>query len=268
MHKKFVAALLATALAAAAVHAQNGLPGGPGSQIPNSPGGGGGGSSTGITLLTASCGISASPANITATGSISANISDTAVSASSETLNNTECGTVRRYTNTGAVAVSLPAVTGFATGFVVTLKSDAANVGGVTITPATTLDGSSSPVSLAPGQSVDIYLNSSGAWATLGYGTRTIASGYTSLGTGSISSGTCASAVTAVALNATTSDALTASFAGGTDPTTVTGYIPSTSGMLTIFAYLTAGVANFKVCNNTSSSVTPGPIALGWRVVR
>jgi len=50
-------------------------------------------------------------------------------------------------------------------------------------------------------------------------------------------------------------DVLLASFNG--DPTAATGYIPSTSGMLTIIAYPTAGTASFKVCNNTLSAIAP-----------
>jgi hypothetical protein len=57
-----------------------------------------------------------------------------------------------------------------------------------------------------------------------------------------------------------------ASFNG--DPTAVTGYTPLTTGMLTIIAYPTADTVNFKVCNNTASTITPGAITLNWRVVR
>ena len=97
-------------------------------------------------------------------------------------------------------------------------------------------------------------------------GTSTIASGTSALGTGAISSATCATAVTTAATNTATTDVVTASFNG--DPTAVTGYIPLTTGMLTIIAYPTANNVNFKVCNNTSASITPGAITLNWRVVR
>jgi hypothetical protein len=52
------------------------------------------------------------------------------------------------------------------------------------------------------------------------------------------------------------------------DPTSTTGYSPSSSGMLTIVKYPTSGNVNFKVCNNTANSVTPGAATLNWRVVR
>jgi hypothetical protein len=96
--------------------------------------------------------------------------------------------------------------------------------------------------------------------------TSTIASGATAMGTGAIGSGACASAVTATATNAATTDVITASF--NADPTAVTGYIPSTNGMLTIIPWLTSGQANFKVCNNTGASITPGAVTINWRVVR
>jgi hypothetical protein len=96
--------------------------------------------------------------------------------------------------------------------------------------------------------------------------TQTIASGTSALGTGAISSGACASAVTTSATGVATTDAIIASF--NSDPTATTGYSPSTSGMLTIITYPTTGNVNFKVCNNTSSSITPGAVTLNWRVVR
>lgn len=96
--------------------------------------------------------------------------------------------------------------------------------------------------------------------------TTTIASGTSALGTSAISSAACATAVTTSAPNTATTDVVMASFNG--DPTAVTGYIPLTAGMLSIISYPTSGNVNFKVCNNTSSSITPGAITLNWRVVR
>jgi hypothetical protein len=96
--------------------------------------------------------------------------------------------------------------------------------------------------------------------------TETIASGTVSLGTSAIASASCASAVTATASGVVTTDTIQASFSG--DPTSTTGYIPLTTGMLTIITYPTSGNVNFKVCNNTGSSITPGAVTLNWRVVR
>ncbi|MGD0500046.1 MAG: hypothetical protein ABSC23_16600 [Bryobacteraceae bacterium] len=94
----------------------------------------------------------------------------------------------------------------------------------------------------------------------------TVASGTAALGTGAISSGACAAAVTVSASGVSTTDVIQASFNG--DPTAIVGYVPSTSGMLTIIPYPTAGNVNFKVCNNSSAAITPGSITLNWRVTR
>lgn len=96
--------------------------------------------------------------------------------------------------------------------------------------------------------------------------TRTIASGTSALGTGAIGSGACATAVTTTATGTATTDVINWGFNG--DPTAVTGYVPLSTGMLAIIAYPSSGNVNFKVCNNTSSSITPGAITLNWNVHR
>ena len=96
--------------------------------------------------------------------------------------------------------------------------------------------------------------------------TVTVASGTSALGTSAISSAACATVVTTAGTGIATTDVITAGFNG--DPTAVTGYAPATTGMLTIIAYPSSGNVNFKVCNNTSASITPGAITLNWRVVR
>jgi uncharacterized cupin superfamily protein len=108
-----------------------------------------------------------------------------------------------------------------------------------------------------------------GAAITLNWNVGTshlIASGTSALATSAISSGTCASVMTASAPNVQTTDAITTSFNG--DPTAVTGYSPSSNGMLTIIPYPTSSYVNFKVCNNTASSITPGAITLNYVVTR
>ena len=96
--------------------------------------------------------------------------------------------------------------------------------------------------------------------------TITVASGAKALATGAISSAACTTAQTDTATGTATTDTIIVSFNG--DPTAVTGYVPLTTGMLTIIPYPTANTVNFKVCNNTSASITPGAITLNWRVVR
>ncbi len=96
--------------------------------------------------------------------------------------------------------------------------------------------------------------------------TTTIASGTATLGTSSISSGACATVVTVSATNTATTD--TISWTPNADITAVTGYAPVTTGGVAIYPYPTANNVNFKVCNPTSSSITPGAVTLNWRVVR
>ena len=93
-----------------------------------------------------------------------------------------------------------------------------------------------------------------------------IANGTAALGTSAVPSGACATAVTSAAVGAAATDNIEADF--NADPTSTTGYSPSPAGMLTIIKYPTANAVNFKVCNNTGSSVTPGAITLNWRVMR
>lgn len=93
-----------------------------------------------------------------------------------------------------------------------------------------------------------------------------VASGTKALATSAIGSATCTSAQTSTATGTLTTDTINATF--NADPTGVTGYSPSIAGMLTIMAYPTADTVNFKVCNNTNASITPGAITLNWRVSR
>lgn len=128
--------------------------------------------------------------------------------------------------------------------------------------------GLPSPVASSGSFSTDASGNlfSSIAGGTFYRSTQTIASGTSALGTGAILSGVCATVVTTAATGTATTDTLGWGFNG--DPTSTVGYQPTTAGMLTIIAYPSSGNANFKVCNNTGSSVTPGAITLNWRVTR
>lgn len=95
---------------------------------------------------------------------------------------------------------------------------------------------------------------------------RKVVAGTSALGTGAITSGTCATVVTTSATGTATTDIINWGFNG--DPTGVTGYAPSTNGMLVIVAYPTSNNVNFKVCNNTTGSITPGAITLNWIIVK
>ncbi len=95
---------------------------------------------------------------------------------------------------------------------------------------------------------------------------RVIANNTKALATGAIASATCTTAQTDTATGALTSDSAEYNFAS--DPTAVTGYTPLVTGMLAIIPYITADTMNFKVCNNTTASITPGAISLNWRILR
>lgn len=101
--------------------------------------------------------------------------------------------------------------------------------------------------------------------AGVGGGTQTIANGTATLGTAAIGAASCASTVTVAATGVSASDNVLADFS--VDPTSTVGYQPG--NMLTIVKFATSGNVNFKVCNNTGSSITPGSaLTVDWRVVR
>lgn len=108
--------------------------------------------------------------------------------------------------------------------------------------------------------------NSRACTSTNGICTVTIASGTSSLGTSAIASATCATVVTTTATGAASTDAISWNTNGSIKA--ITGYIPSTSGGLTINGYPTTNSVNWDVCNWTSASITPGAVTLNWRVVR
>lgn len=250
----------------------------------------------GVASVGTGCGLTTSSAGVIANATINAQVGTT------YTVLSTDCGVFVSLNNASAIAVTLPQATGsFTTGWYSTFTN--IGVGTVTITPTTsTIDGAAS-LTLKTNQSVDVISNgtnyitargrpTSVACADLTNGTAlcsttpgtgvataaaaslsaaggltsTIASGTSAMGTSAIASAACATVVTTSATNTATTDVVLASFNG--DPTAVTGYIPATAGMLTIIAYPTANNVNFKACNNTSASITPGAITLNWRVVR
>jgi hypothetical protein len=99
--------------------------------------------------------------------------------------------------------------------------------------------------------------------------TLTIGKGTLSLSTTAISGTTCGTASTATVTGASNSspyyDNLLADFS--TDYTGTVGFEPG--NMLTIEKWITANTINFKLCNNTSSSITPGTaFVIIYHVVR
>lgn len=154
-------------------------------------------------------------------------------------------------------------------GWFVTICNIAAGI--QTVTPTTSTIGGNASLPIPGGSAIRPV-----CWNAVSDGTNyrlvpagnnnTIASGTSALGTSAIGSAACATVVTTSAPGTVTTDVVLASFNG--DPTAVTGYIPLTAGMLTIIGYPSADNVNYKVCNNTTSSITPGAITLNWRVIR
>lgn len=231
-------------------------------ELTGTSGGGGGGGSGTVTSVATSCGVSGG--TITTSGTITANLTVRNNTATTDTITSADCGKVVTESNASAVAAAITTA-GFASGNYVTLKNLGAGL--VTYTPSSGTIGGASTLALSTGQSIDVYFDGTNYVTLPGYtGAVTIAAGTSALGTSLIASAACATAVTTTATGVLTTDIVTASF--NSDPHAVTGYVPLTTGMLTVLVYPTAGNVNFLVCNNTSAGITPGAITLNWRVAR
>ena len=99
-----------------------------------------------------------------------------------------------------------------------------------------------------------------------GGGVQLISGGTAALGTAAIPQGACAPPVTSSASGVAVNDTII--YNTNTDPTKVTGYAPSASGSLYIWAFPAANNVSFVVCNPSSSAITPGPLSLNWKVMR
>lgn len=94
-----------------------------------------------------------------------------------------------------------------------------------------------------------------------------VASGTSTMGTSAIASTACATTVTTSATGTLSTDGIT--WTANADISAVTGYAPVTTGGLAVYAWPTADNVNFKVCNPTSSSITPGSaIVFNFKVSR
>jgi len=225
----------------------------------------GGGTSTGVSTVAFGNGLTV-PSGSSGTAAVTLTNTTNSQSGASYTLLTTDASKTVWMTNVAATTVTVLAAATAGAGYAVAVVCDA----GCTIarSGSDTLNGAATSITLAGHQLAYIQGDGTSAYrvniaaATPG----TIASGTSALGTSAIASATCASVVTTAATGTATTDVVTASFNG--DPTAVTGYIPLVAGMLTIVSYPTANNVNFKVCNNTSSSITPGAITLNWRVAR
>lgn len=107
--------------------------------------------------------------------------------------------------------------------------------------------------------------------------TQTIASGQQTLGTAAINANECSGRTQVAAANVLSTDVISVGFSedptgthvvSGGAVTGATGYGPGAADGLAIYAYPTAGNVNFKVCNMTSTSITPGNLTVNYRVTR
>lgn len=96
--------------------------------------------------------------------------------------------------------------------------------------------------------------------------TKTICSGTVALGTSAITSAAAATTVTATCTGLASTD--TIQLSSNVNIFGVTGYVPSTSGILTISGFPTTNTINVVVVNNTAGTVTPGALTLNYRVTR
>jgi hypothetical protein len=96
--------------------------------------------------------------------------------------------------------------------------------------------------------------------------TITVASGTKALDTDAIASTACDTLATTSATGVASTDVIL--ITPNADITGVTGYTAATTGGLQIFVWPTTNTINWKVCNPTSSSITPGAVTLNYRVVR
>lgn len=191
---------------------------------------------------------------------------DTAGTGNSFSINSVA---VTANTGTGAVArASSPSFTTPTLGVATATSLTSTTINGNTLTTGawTLTGGNAKTLTFSNTLTFTGTDGSSAAFGTGGTLTYTIASGAKALTTTALSSAACTSAQTDTATGTATTDAIVATFNG--DPTGVTGYVPLTTGMLTIIAYPTANTVNFKVCNNTTASITPGAVTINWRVVR
>lgn len=182
---------------------------------------------------------------------------------------NLTSGSVTLQPQTGALGssvVTIPAVTDTIAVLAASQAFTNKTYNGLTVTPTTGTLTVASGKTLTVSNTVTLSGTdgSTVAFGTGGTVVYAIGTGTAALGTSAISAGTCATVVTVAATGVATTDVVDASFNG--DPTGVTGYIPGS--MLSIVAYPTANNVNFKVCNNTGSSITPGAITLNWKVSR
>lgn len=182
----------------------------------------------------------------------------TVAAAGTDTLNGVTNGTAVLSTAGAAIALHNDGAGHWTTTWFSNLPPTSANKFLAT-------NGSGAPTWSTLGSNVATAMGN--ALSSAGGLTTTVASGTATLGTSAIASGACATVVTVSATGVATTDVVQFSYNG--DPTAVTGYGASATGaVLSIYPYPTANNVNVKVCNSTTSSITPGAMTLNFRVAR
>ena len=170
-------------------------------------------------------------------------------------------------TSFGSLATATPG-TGVLTALGVNIGSAGAftTFSGAHGTPSsiTLTNGTGLPIAGITGLGANVVTALAVALSGAGGMTTTVATGTAALGTSAIASGVCGTATTVAATGVATTDTINAGFNG--DPTAITGY--TAGGMLTVVPYPTSGNVNFKQCNLTAISITPGALTINWRVQR
>ena len=222
---------------------------------------GGGNTTTGVTTLAFGNGFIATPNGANTTSTVNTTLVDITKTANYSVA----AGDMGNgLTLSTAATLTLPAASStiFAPGMSLSINALAPWA----ITNSTGLTASANvPTAVLAGAQGTFVANNDGTHLDY-FGTLGALSGTFTMATSAITSGTCATVVTVSAPGVLTTDTVTASFNG--DPTGITGFVPSASGVLTEYVYPTANNVNIKECNFTSGSITPAAHTFNWRVAR
>lgn len=241
------------------------------------------GASGSVTSVTVTCGLTATPSNpIISTGSIEDSLLTAAHNGNYNPLLTTDCGKILTTDTTATFTFPTAGSTGFPLGWGVVVQNNSASSTLTLTTSGSVFNGNVSgtgtgTVTLPAGQGAQVISDTAGNWTLLTTGCnllagdvsgtcaatsvtstipRTIFHGTATMGTGAISANTCASAVTVTTTGVLTTDSISVN--ANADISAVTGYgVLSTDG-LKVYVYPTSGDVNFKVCNATGTSITPG----------